>query len=153
MLSAFALGGLAVALGAGPAAGHDASFESAATIHFYDAAAPDSGPSKCDDPSNHDDCFYGRVNSTLAACERDRIVKVFDRNPTPPMKSRVAGTQPEPIGQAISDADGRWIVIVDNPGTHKFFAKVFRRTISKPGHTHVCQRAASDDLKVESDFG
>jgi hypothetical protein len=153
MLRACALGGVVVALGAGPAAAHDASFPSTITIHFYDAAAPGSGPSKCDDPSNHADCFYGRVNSTLAACQRDRSVKVFDRNPTPPMKARAAGTQPELIGQAISDPEGRWIVIVDNPGTHKFFAKVSRRTISRPGHTHVCKRAVSDDLKVDSDFG
>ena len=70
------------------------------------------------------------------------------------MRARAgSAVEPELIGETTSDADGRWIVRVDNPGTHKFFAKVPARTISKPGHTHVCRRAVSDDLKVKSDFG
>ncbi len=69
------------------------------------------------------------------------------------MRSQTAGTRPELIGQTKSDSEGRWIVVVDNPGTHKFFAKVTRRDISRSGHAHVCRRTVSDDLKVESDFG
>jgi hypothetical protein len=154
VLGGLALSGVAVALGSGFATAHDASFRTSVTIHFYDAAAPGAGDSKCDDPSQHDDCFYGRVSSKPAACEADRVVRVFDRNPTPPMRAQAGATvEPELIGETTSDADGRWIVVVDNPGTHKFFAKVPALTISKPGHTHVCRRTVSDDLKVKSDFG
>jgi hypothetical protein len=150
---ALACAGAVLALGAGVAAAHEARFPSSATIHFYDAAAPGSGPSKCEDPTDHDDCFYGRVDSPATKCQANRTVKVFDRNPTPPMRSPSAGTEPELVGQATSDSDGRWIVLVDNPGTHKFFARVTRRVISTPGHTHVCRAAVSDDLEVQSDFG
>jgi len=154
IFGALALSGVAVALGAGLATAHDASYRTSVSIHFYDAAAPGSGVSKCDDPTNHHDCFYGRVSSKLSACQPGRVVKVFDRNPTPPMRAPAGRADPpELIGETTSDAEGHWIVIADDPGTHKFFAKVPRRTIVKPGHTHVCRRAVSDDLKVESDFG
>jgi hypothetical protein len=147
------LAAVAVLLGGGAALAHEASFPSTATIHFYDAANPNSGPSKCDDPAETKDCFYGRIGSKLAACQRERTVEVYDRTPTPPMKVRAPTVEAALVGQTTSDADGRWIVIVDNPGTHTFFAKAIKRTISRPGHTHVCRGAVSDDLKVRSDFG
>ena len=154
LLGGLALAGATALLATALAAAHEASFRSTATIHFYDAANPSSGPSKCDDPSENKDCFYGRVRSKRAACERDRTIQVFDRSPPSPMKARALGGDPPAlVGETTSDADGRWILIVDNPGTHTFFARVSRRPIPRPGHTHVCRRAVSDDLKVNSDFG
>jgi len=149
------LAGVAVFVGAGLATAHEMSYPSTVTIRFYDAADPNSGASRCDDPTGHEDCFYGRVRSAQAACQRHRTVRVFDRNPTPPMRARAdhAGTQPELVGKTRSDADGRWIVVVDNPGTHTFFARAARRTISRRGHAHRCRRAVSDDLTVKSDYG
>jgi hypothetical protein len=151
-LAALAVATSAVALGVGPAAAHEATFPSTVTIHFYDAANPSSGPSRCDDPTELKDCFYGHIGSSLPSCERHRTVKVFDRNPMPPMKG-VARQRPALIGKAKTDQTGHWVLIVDNPGTHTFFARVTQRTIERPGHVHVCEPAVSDDLTVESDFG
>jgi hypothetical protein len=133
-----------------PAFAHEATFPSTVTIHFYDAANPNSGPSRCGDPTGLTDCFYGHVGSNFAPCTRHRVIAVYDRDSAPPMK---VDTAPVLVGEGVSDAAGRWVVLADNPGTHTFFAVAKRRTITRPGHTHLCRRALSPDLKVTADFG
>lgn len=134
----------------GVVAAHDASFGSEVSIHFYDSAAPDPGPSRCGDAKGPD-CFYGRVSSSRSACERGRAVKVFRKLDAPP-PGRLQAAYDQLVGTAITDGDGRWVVATNDPGSNEYFARVSRRTIERAGHTHVC-RAAESQVRFFEDWG
>ena len=98
-----------VALTVAIAGAHDARYESRVTIH---------NPSP---PT-----FRGRVFSRLHRCEPQRLVKLMR-----PLPGR-----DEAVGQAMTDAEGRWHFAF--VGTTRYYARVTRTVIERPGHRHVC---------------
>jgi hypothetical protein len=115
-----------LAVGAGVAAAHTFRADSEVTIRYNDA----------------EDRFQGRVLSERPSCERNRLVVVFRDNPN----------QDSPVGGDVTNDNGRWRVPENNP-RGDYYAKVFRRKVTREGHTHVCRADVSPTITVEATPG
>jgi virginiamycin B lyase len=76
--------------------------------------------------------LHGRVKSSLRACERRRVVKLFFQRPHRHDKL---------VGRDRTNRRGRWKVEPMLYGT--YYAKVTRRELRAGGKTHVCRGARS----------
>jgi hypothetical protein len=92
-------------------------FDSKVTIH-----APESGR------------WTGRVFSDANACVPNRTVKVFRKTPS----------GEELVGADQTDSDGRYEVFV--VGTTRYYARVTRRVIEKPGRRIICRADESKTI-------
>jgi hypothetical protein len=115
-----------LAVGAGIATAHNFRADSRVTITYNDAK----------------DRFQGRVSSERPSCERNRLVVVFRDNPN----------QDSPVGGDRTNDNGFWAVPENNPHG-EFYAKVFRRKVTRQGHIHVCRADRSPTITVEATPG
>ena len=105
---------------AAPAGSHDAGYDSRVTIHN-----PQPG------------VWHGRVFSERDSCEPDRLVKLMRPRPGPD----------EEVARDRTDADGRWDYI---PIGERYYARVVRKVIERPGHRHVCR--ADESRTIEGSY-
>jgi hypothetical protein len=89
---------------------------------------------------NHFPAFHGRITSPNSACEEGRSVKLF--------KERRSGAK-KLLGQTISDADGKWTVLVDPLKSGAYFAVVQKREEGTAGTIFVCDRDKSHVAVVD----
>jgi len=120
-------------LGAGVASAHTAAFSSEVTIAFRDRAQPEPNVQEGDN-------FNGRVTSPKPACVRNRMVNVF----------RVVEFEPDVfIGQDVTDADGRWILVFDDAPQGDYYARISNKTLrDTAAHDHSCVRDFSPTVPV-----
>lgn len=104
------------AIAALPASAHDHAYDSKVTIN---------------EPSSYN--YKGRVKSSFDACEPDRTVKVYEKQPGDDMC----------LGSDTTDAEGRWQFGL--VGEH-YYAKVTRAVLTPGSHRHVCRGDTSPTI-------
>jgi hypothetical protein len=120
---------IAVAIVAGSAAAHTTKFDSKVKITEFNPACKRGCVTA-----------IGTVRSSRKACEANRTVKVFLKEPGPD-QNRWTGT---------SNGEGSWQIAVDLalPG-EDYYAKVRAKDIGPSGHRHKCKRDTSPDFTLE----
>ena len=88
-----------------------------------------------DDP----DTFSGNVFSRNKKCIPERQVSVF----------RADEGGPDLVGRDLTDAEGAWEVVAEDPGNGTYFAVVARKRVRQDDeHRHVCAQARSADRTI-----
>lgn len=83
--------------------------------------------------------FQGRVVSSQARCERNRIVRVVEETP----QGR------ELVGRDVTNSEGKWRVPGDN--ANGVYRAIVNRRVGRndqPRHVHICERAESSTVTV-----
>jgi hypothetical protein len=126
MVIAAVVGMLVIGVGVGLAPAHTKKFNTRVTIHF--------------DASPYGDSFFGKVKSKKHACEKNRKVKVFRRQPGPDAQFD---------GSDQSDNQGDWRITNGTAAPGNYYAKAKKKVLKNNNkHKHVCKRGRSRTISV-----
>ena len=115
---------LALAAPVPPAASHDRAWRTTAAWGLT---------------SSGGEAAVGWVESSNAACENDRKVKLFQVRPG---ADRVAGIDRR-TGHPVGSGDGYLLVTADLVQGKRYYIKVLKKDIGAGAHDHICKAVTS----------